>query len=230
MIAGLLHDLGEMYIAPEFGEAEADRELDASRLPPAGWCTRTSACCWWRSSPTTPARWRAPWPNTTSGSTAPGYPHRLTGDASRCSAASSPSPMRRWPARGPDAALQRASVWRACGAGRIRSGLGRPHRRRGRRAREHPGDGAGRHPRSAVRRSARPAAGGRGQRRAARRRRAFAGAACALDLASFLLARLRVGWNERPVAPAGRQARDAAEGRGGRRRALTACAASSAPC
>jgi len=29
MLAGLLHDLGEMYIAPEFGEAEADRELDA---------------------------------------------------------------------------------------------------------------------------------------------------------------------------------------------------------
>lgn len=28
MLAGLLHDLGEMYIAPEFGEAEADRELD----------------------------------------------------------------------------------------------------------------------------------------------------------------------------------------------------------
>ncbi len=29
MLCGLLHDLGEMYIAPEFGEAEADRELDA---------------------------------------------------------------------------------------------------------------------------------------------------------------------------------------------------------
>ncbi len=29
MLAGLLHDLGEMYIAPEFGEAQADRELDA---------------------------------------------------------------------------------------------------------------------------------------------------------------------------------------------------------
>lgn len=29
MLAGLLHDLGEMYVAPEFGEAEADRELDA---------------------------------------------------------------------------------------------------------------------------------------------------------------------------------------------------------
>ncbi|MCW5668006.1 MAG: HD domain-containing protein [Piscinibacter sp.] len=29
MLAGLLHDLGEMYIAPEHGEAEADRELDA---------------------------------------------------------------------------------------------------------------------------------------------------------------------------------------------------------
>jgi hypothetical protein len=28
MLCGLLHDLGEMYIAPEFGEAEADRELD----------------------------------------------------------------------------------------------------------------------------------------------------------------------------------------------------------
>ena len=28
MLAGLLHDLGEMYIAPEHGEAEADRELD----------------------------------------------------------------------------------------------------------------------------------------------------------------------------------------------------------
>ncbi|MBX3607431.1 MAG: HD domain-containing protein [Piscinibacter sp.] len=29
MLAGLLHDIGEMYIAPEHGEAEADRELDA---------------------------------------------------------------------------------------------------------------------------------------------------------------------------------------------------------
>lgn len=28
MLCGLLHDLGEMYIAPEFGEADADRELD----------------------------------------------------------------------------------------------------------------------------------------------------------------------------------------------------------
>lgn len=28
MLCGLLHDLGEMYIAPEFGEAEADRDLD----------------------------------------------------------------------------------------------------------------------------------------------------------------------------------------------------------
>jgi hypothetical protein len=29
MLAGLLHDVGEMYVAPEHGEAEADRELDA---------------------------------------------------------------------------------------------------------------------------------------------------------------------------------------------------------
>lgn len=28
MLCGLLHDLGELYIAPTFGEAEADRELD----------------------------------------------------------------------------------------------------------------------------------------------------------------------------------------------------------
>lgn len=28
LLAGLLHDLGEMYIGPRFGEAEADRELD----------------------------------------------------------------------------------------------------------------------------------------------------------------------------------------------------------
>jgi len=28
MLAGLLHDLGEMYIGPEFGEADADRTLD----------------------------------------------------------------------------------------------------------------------------------------------------------------------------------------------------------
>lgn len=28
MLAGLLHDLGEVYIAPKFGEADADRELD----------------------------------------------------------------------------------------------------------------------------------------------------------------------------------------------------------
>ena len=28
MLGGLLHDLGEMYIAPEYGEAEADRDLD----------------------------------------------------------------------------------------------------------------------------------------------------------------------------------------------------------
>jgi hypothetical protein len=29
MLAGLLHDLGEMYIAPQYGEADADRALDA---------------------------------------------------------------------------------------------------------------------------------------------------------------------------------------------------------
>ncbi|WP_280150538.1 HD domain-containing phosphohydrolase [Piscinibacter sp. XHJ-5] len=29
MLAGLLHDLGEMYIAPQYGEADADRTLDA---------------------------------------------------------------------------------------------------------------------------------------------------------------------------------------------------------
>jgi hypothetical protein len=28
MLAGLLHDLGEIYLAPQFGEAEADREMD----------------------------------------------------------------------------------------------------------------------------------------------------------------------------------------------------------
>lgn len=28
MLAGLLHDLGEMYIAPRFGEADAEREMD----------------------------------------------------------------------------------------------------------------------------------------------------------------------------------------------------------
>ncbi len=28
MLSGLLHDLGEMYIAPQYGEAEADRDLD----------------------------------------------------------------------------------------------------------------------------------------------------------------------------------------------------------
>ncbi len=28
MLCGLLHDLGEMYIAPQYGEAEADRDLD----------------------------------------------------------------------------------------------------------------------------------------------------------------------------------------------------------
>lgn len=28
MVAGLLHDLGEMYIAPQFGEADADRDMD----------------------------------------------------------------------------------------------------------------------------------------------------------------------------------------------------------
>jgi hypothetical protein len=28
MLGGLLHDLGELYIAPEYGEAEADRDLD----------------------------------------------------------------------------------------------------------------------------------------------------------------------------------------------------------
>jgi hypothetical protein len=48
MLAGLLHDLGEMYIDPRHGEADADAALDFTATS-SWWCTRTWARCCCRS-------------------------------------------------------------------------------------------------------------------------------------------------------------------------------------
>ncbi|WP_395695075.1 HD-GYP domain-containing protein, partial [Piscinibacter sp.] len=79
MLAGLLHDLGEMYIAPEFGEAEADRELDALAYrqlvvhPHVGLLLVAQLT----NYPGAVARAVAEHHERLDGS---GYPHRLTGD------------------------------------------------------------------------------------------------------------------------------------------------------
>jgi hypothetical protein len=79
MLAGLLHDLGEMYIAPAHGEAEADRELDfASYLqlvahPHVGALIITQLT----NYPGTLARAIAEHHERLDGS---GYPHALQGD------------------------------------------------------------------------------------------------------------------------------------------------------
>ena len=79
MLAGLLHDLGEMYIAPEFGEAEADRELDEVSYrqlvvhPHVGLLLVTQLT----NYPGAIARAVAEHHERLDGS---GYPHRLAGD------------------------------------------------------------------------------------------------------------------------------------------------------
>ena len=108
MIAGLLHDLGEMYIAPEFGEAEADRELDALAYrqlvgaPAIGLLLVAQLT----NYPGAVARAVAEHHERLDGS---GYPHRLSGDRI--------SVLGRLVARG-DAALSRAArrTRRGCSA------------------------------------------------------------------------------------------------------------------
>ncbi len=79
MLCGLLHDLGEMYIAPEFGEADADRELDALSYrqlvvhPHVGLLLVAQLT----NYPGAVARAVAEHHERLDGS---GYPHRLTGD------------------------------------------------------------------------------------------------------------------------------------------------------
>ena len=111
MIAGPLHDLGEMYIAPEFGEAEADRELDALAYrqlvvhPHVGPLLVAQLT----NYPGAVARAVAEHHERLDGS---GYPHRLTGDRIRCSAAWSRSPMRRWPSCAARTRRCSAPAWR----------------------------------------------------------------------------------------------------------------------
>lgn len=79
MLCGLLHDLGEMYIAPEFGEADADRELDTLSYrqlvvhPHVGLLLVAQLT----NYPGTVARAVAEHHERLDGS---GYPHRLSGD------------------------------------------------------------------------------------------------------------------------------------------------------
>ncbi|MFT3663592.1 HD-GYP domain-containing protein [Piscinibacter sp.] len=79
MLAGLLHDLGEMYVAPESGEAEADRELDALSYrqlvvhPHVGLLLVAQLT----NYPAVVARAVAEHHERLDGS---GYPHRLAGD------------------------------------------------------------------------------------------------------------------------------------------------------
>ena len=79
MLCGLLHDLGEMYIAPESGEADADRELDTLSYrqlvvhPHVGLLLVAQLT----NYPGAVARAVAEHHERLDGS---GYPHRLTGD------------------------------------------------------------------------------------------------------------------------------------------------------
>ncbi|TXC67347.1 HD domain-containing protein [Piscinibacter aquaticus] len=79
MLCGLLHDLGEMYIAPEFGEADADRELDTLSYrqlvvhPHVGLLLLAQLT----NYPGAVARAVAEHHERLDGS---GYPHRLSGD------------------------------------------------------------------------------------------------------------------------------------------------------
>ena len=196
MIAGLLHDLGEMYIAPEFGEAEADRELDALAYrqlvvhPHVGLLLVAQLT----NYPGAVARAVAEHHERLDGS---GYPHRLTGDRisvlGRLVAVADAALAA---LRGPDAALQRASValravpgefdlaWvghltRAAGDEPALTPVMEPADIRARRAAL-----------GEVLQAAEDnvALLGVGERSPALR--------AALELASFLVARLRVGWNE----------------------------------
>lgn len=79
MLCGLLHDLGEMYIAPEFGEADTDRELDTQSYrqlvvhPHVGLLLVAQLT----NYPGAVARAVAEHHERLDGS---GYPHRLSGD------------------------------------------------------------------------------------------------------------------------------------------------------
>jgi hypothetical protein len=79
MLSGLLHDLGEMYIAPDFGEADADRELDVPSYrqlvvhPHVGLLLVAQLT----NYPGAVARAVAEHHERLDGS---GYPHRLSGD------------------------------------------------------------------------------------------------------------------------------------------------------
>ena len=80
MLCGLLHDLGEMYIAPQYGEAEADRALDILSYrqlvvhPHVGYLLVHQLTDY----PGVVARAVAEHHERLDGS---GYPHALTGDA-----------------------------------------------------------------------------------------------------------------------------------------------------
>lgn len=107
MLAGLLHDLGEMYIAPEFGEAEADRDLDEDSFRQLVVHSHVGLLliAQLTNYPGTVARAVAEHHERLDGS---GYPHRLNGDRI--------SPLGRLVAvadtvlRTPDASLRRASI------------------------------------------------------------------------------------------------------------------------
>lgn len=110
MLCGLLHDLGEMYIAPEFGEADADRDLDTLSYrqlvvhPHVGLLLVAQLT----NYPGAVARAVAEHHERLDGS---GYPHRLSGDRisvlGRLVAVADAALAA---LRGPDDSLARASV------------------------------------------------------------------------------------------------------------------------
>lgn len=192
MLAGLLHDLGEMYIAPAFGEAEADRELDETSYrqlvvhPHVGMLLVAQLT----NYPGTVARAVAEHHERLDGS---GYPHRLRGDGV--------SPLGRLAAvtdtvlRAADGSLQRASIALRAVPGEFDLGwVGRLTRAaRGQPALAPVMEPADIRARRAALSEVLAAAE---QQVAAAAASASPALQAACDTAAFLVSRLRAGWNE----------------------------------
>lgn len=192
MLTGLLHDLGEMYIAPAFGEAEADRELDETSYrqlvvhPHVGMLLVAQLT----NYPGAVARAVAEHHERLDGS---GYPQRLRGDGV--------SPLGRLAAvadtvlRAADGSLQRASIALRAVPGEFDlAWVGRLTRA----ARSQPAlqpvmDLADIRARRAALSDVLQAAE---RRVAATAADASPALLAACDTAAFLVARLRAGWNE----------------------------------
>lgn len=192
MLTGLLHDLGEIYIAPAFGEVEADRELDETSYrqlvvhPHVGMLLVAQLT----NYPGTVARAVAEHHERLDGS---GYPHRLRGEGV--------SPLGRLAAvtdtvlRAADASLQRASIALRAVPGEFDLGwVGRLTRA----ARSQPALSPVMEPADirARRAALSDVLEAAEQQVAAAAASASPAQQAACDTAAFLVSRLRAGWNE----------------------------------